>query len=141
MSLSIISEVSIILLHDVLFQFIFLSLGQPFWQWQQEHLSFETGYLSLYIFMAWLTFEAAIILILKHAALLCLSGSSPELALMEAELNFKKANIALKIQEHFNASYQEYTMEQFITFLIDTNFGLLKFTFTKIIADVDFRGT
>jgi len=72
--------------------------------------------------MACLTFEAAIILILKHAALLCLSGSSPELALTEAESNFQQANVALKIQEHFTASYQEYTTEEFINFLIDTNF-------------------
>ena len=91
--------------------------------------------------MTWLTFEAAIILILKHAALLCLSGSSPKLALVEAESNFKKANIALKIQEHFTASYQEYTKEQFISFLTETNFGWLEFAFTKIIADIGFRGT
>ena len=60
---------------------------------------------------------------------------------MEAESNFKQANVALKIQEHFTASYQEYTKEQLIRFLTDTNFGWLEFAFTKIIADIGFRGT
>ena len=60
---------------------------------------------------------------------------------MEAESNFKKANVALKIQKHFTEAYEEYTMEQFISFLIDTNFGWLEFAFTIIIADIGFRAT
>ena len=60
---------------------------------------------------------------------------------MEAESSFKQANVALKIQDHFTASYQEYTKEQFIRFLTDTNFGWLEFAFTKIIADIGFRST
>jgi len=62
----------------------------------------------------------ASILIFKHAAVLCLSGIPAKLALTQAESDYQKANIASKIEEHFVASYQDYSSEQSIDFLIKT---------------------
>ena len=81
-----------------------------------------------------LTFEVAIILILKHAASLCLSGTSARVAIKQAESDFQNANVASKIQEHFTGSYEEYTVEQFVQFIVNTNFGLSSFTSTQIMA-------
>ena len=52
------------------------------------------------------------------------------MALTQAELNFHNANVASKIEEHFTASYSEYTIEQFVGFLMDTDFGLSSFVST-----------
>ena len=71
-----------------------------------------------------LTFELAIILIFKHAATLCISGIPGELALTQAESDYQKANFASKIEEHFTASYQEYTIKQFVEFIMGTDIGL-----------------
>jgi hypothetical protein len=67
-----------------------------------------------------LTFEVAIILILKHAASLCLSGISVRRAITQAESDFQNANVASRIEEHFTGSYEEYTAEQFVQFIVDT---------------------
>ena len=80
-----------------------------------------------------LTIEAAIILIFKHAAVLCLSGVPAKLALTQAESAYWKANIASKIEEHFVASYQDYSFEQSIDFLINTHIGLSSLASIKII--------
>ena len=96
-------------------------LVPSYWQW---NLSFKTGYLSLLPFMTPLTFEIAIILILKHAASLCLSGTSARTAISQAESNFQNANVGSKIKEHFTGSYEEYTIGQFVHFIVNTNFGL-----------------
>ena len=101
------------------------------WQW---NLSFKTGYLSLSLFMTPLTFEVAIILILKHAASLSLSGTSPRIAITQAESDFQNANVASKIEEHFTGSYEEYTVEHFVQFIVDTNLGLSCFTSTQTMA-------
>ena len=95
--------------------------------------------MPLSLLITYLTFQVAIILIFKHAATLCLSGISAELALTQAELNYHQANIASKIQEHFTASYEEYSTEQFIGFLMDTNIGLSSLASIKIIADAFFQ--
>lgn len=89
--------------------------------------------------MAHVTFQTALILIFKCAAILHLAGISTISALSQAELKYEKANVALKIQEHFPASYEEYSMEQFISFLMNTNIGLLSLSSTKIVADAPFR--
>ena len=70
--------------------------------------------------------------------MLCLSGMSAKLALTQAESNYHQANIASKIQEHFTACYEEYSTEQFIDFLMDTNIGLSSLTSVKIVADAVF---
>ena len=81
-----------------------------------------------------LTFKVAIILILKHAASLCLSGTSARLAITQAESSFQNANVATKIEEHFTGLYKEHTIQQFVHFIENTNFGLSGFTSTEIMA-------
>ena len=93
----------------------------------------------LSLLITYLTFQVAIILIFKHAAILCLSGMPAKLALTQAELNYHHTKIASKIQEHFTASYEEYSTEQFIGFLMDTNIGLSSLASIKIIADAFFQ--
>ena len=61
------------------------------------------------------------------------------MALTQAESNYHQANIASKIQEHFTASYEDYSIEQFISFLMDTNIGLSSLASIKIAADAVFR--
>ena len=92
----------------------------------QQHVSFETGYLLLSLLITYLTFQVAIILIFKHAANLCLSGISAKLALTQAESKYHQANISSKIEEHFTASYEEYSAEQVISFLMNTNIGFVQ---------------
>ena len=70
--------------------------------------------------------------------MLCLSGMSAELALTQAELIYHQANIASKIQEHFTASYKEYTTEQYISFLMDTNIGLSSLASINTMPDTVF---
>ena len=124
----------------LLWSFIFIShlilLAHSCWQ---QHLSFKTGYLPLSLCISYVTFPLAIILIFKHAAILCLSGISAELALTQAESNYHQANIASKVQQQFTASYEEYSTEQFVDFLMDTNIGLFSLSSIKIIADAAFR--
>ena len=86
--------------------------------------------MSLSPFITPLTFEVAIILIFKHAALLCLSGTAAKRALTQAESDFQKANIMSRVQEHFTASYEEYTIEQVEGFLMNTDIGLSTFAST-----------
>jgi hypothetical protein len=87
----------------------------------------------------YLLFELAMILIFKHAATLSLSGIPVDLALTQAESDCHKAKIASKVEKQFTASYQEYSIEQFINFLRDTNIGLSSHTFTTITTDTAFR--
>jgi hypothetical protein len=71
--------------------------------------------------MSNLPFEVVIILIFKHASILCLSGTLATMALTQAASDYQDANIMSTILEHFPASYQEYTIEQFIGFLVNQN--------------------
>ena len=84
--------------------------------------------------MAPLIFEVAIILILKHAATLCLSGTSARVAISQAESNFQNANMVSKIEEHFTGSYEEYTVEQFVHFIANASLGLSYFTSSQTMA-------
>ena len=92
-----------------------------------------------FLLLIYLTFHVAIILIFKQAAILCLSGISAGLAVTQAESSYHQANVASKIQEHFTASYDAYSTEQFISFLMNTNIGLLSLVPIKIITDTIFR--
>ena len=85
------------------------------------------------------TFQLAIILIFKHAAMLSLSGISAKLAVTQAESKYHQARIASKIQEHFTAPYEEYSTEQFIGFLMDLNIGLSSLVSIMFTADPAFR--
>ncbi|KAN0129103.1 hypothetical protein V8E53_013099 [Lactarius tabidus] len=75
------------------------------------------------MFTLYLTVMKAVILILKHATLLCLSNK-PEAALTRVGLNYQEANIDLKIQEHLKAVPPEDFVEQFAGFINVTEIGL-----------------
>ena len=66
---------------------------------------------------------AAVILILKHATFLLLSGLSWQLALVHADQHYQQANIDLKIQEYLAASSQELSVEQLASFIMATDIG------------------
>ena len=76
---------------------------------------------------------------LQACCYLCLSGIAPKLAVTQAESKYHQAKIASKIKEHFTGSYEEYSTEQFIGFLMDTNIGLSNLSSIRIIADAAFR--
>ena len=73
----------------------------------------------------YLTFGEAVILILKHATALQVSNLSAKLALVQAEWDYKEANIDSKIQEHIMASSQEPTVQTSAGFVMATNIGWL----------------
>jgi hypothetical protein len=72
----------------------------------------------------YLTILVAVIIILRHAALLHLSDLRPESALNHVELAYQEANIDWKIQEHLTASSQEHSVKQFAAFIMATCHGL-----------------
>jgi hypothetical protein len=82
----------------------------------------------------YLTFLKAVILILKHATFLRLSNLSPESALTHAELDYQKANIDLKIQQHLMASSQEHSVKQFASFIMATDLGWFILASVSIIS-------
>jgi hypothetical protein len=49
-----------------------------------------------------------------------------------------KPKLPQKLKKKFTASYTEYSMEQFINFLKDTNIGLSSLTSANIAADAAF---
>ena len=73
----------------------------------------------------YLTFEEAVILILKHATALQVSNLSAKLALVQAGWDYKDSNIDFKIQEHLMTSSQELTVQTSVAFLMATNIGWL----------------
>jgi hypothetical protein len=82
-----------------------------------------------------LTFVEAVILILKHATFLRLSGLSPKLALIKSEVDYREANINLNIREHLMASFEEHMVEQFAGFIMATDIGLCIYaSVTKMIS-------
>jgi hypothetical protein len=113
------SQVPLSYYHELLLVLIYFSVPSH-WKW---YLPFETGYSSLPPFITPLTFEVAIILILKHASSLCLSGISARRAITQAELDFQNANAGSKIEEQFTGSYEEYSAEEFVHFIVNTNIG------------------
>jgi len=86
-------------------------------------------------FITHLTCLLALILLCKHAASLGLSGLSPKLALTQADSDFQQGNVISTIKQSFPASYEEYTQEQFITFLKDVNIGLFNYIYILIMAN------
>ncbi|KAH8985924.1 hypothetical protein EDB86DRAFT_3083144 [Lactarius hatsudake] len=72
------------------------------------------------IFGAHLISLQAIILIFKHATFLRLDGLSSESALTQAELDYREANIDLKIRQHLEGS-SENSVEVSASFLMATD--------------------
>jgi hypothetical protein len=80
--------------------------------------------LSCSLLISHLIFEAAIVLIFKQATHLSLSGTPAYAALTQAEAAFQNANMMAKIQEYFTATYEDYTIQQIVGFLLNTDYGL-----------------
>ena len=77
------------------------------------------------IFSAYLTVIKAVILILKHATLLCLSNFlTPSSALTQVEKKYREANIDLNIQEYLDASPQEHSIKLHARFIMAAHLGL-----------------
>ncbi len=76
----------------------------------------------------------AVILILKHATFLRLSDSTSESAITRAELDYREANIDLKIRQYLTASSQEHSVEQFAGFIMATDIGLFILASVKLIS-------
>ena len=75
------------------------------------------------IFRVFLTIVEVVILILKHATILRLSNT-PEEALIQAEKDYQKAKIDLKVQELFQVFNPDESVEKFADFIMATNIGL-----------------
>ena len=71
----------------------------------------------------YLTFEEAVILILKHATALQASNLSAKSALAQAEQDYQEANIDFKIQEYIMAFSQEPTVQQSAAFVMAIDIG------------------
>jgi len=65
--------------------------------------------------------KLAIVLIFKHAALSSLSGTPAYTAITQAEAAFQNANTMSKIQEHFTATHEDYTIQEVMSFLLNTD--------------------
>ena len=89
------------------------------------------------IFRVYLTFVQVVLIILKHATFLQLSKPS-QLALIQADLDYQKANIDSKIQEHLNASSLEVSIEKFAAFVMATNISLYIFASVTILSHQSF---
>ncbi|KAH9012264.1 hypothetical protein EDB84DRAFT_1583090 [Lactarius hengduanensis] len=70
--------------------------------------------------IARLTFVQAVVVIFKHATFLRLKGLSSESSLTQAELDYREANIDLKIQEHLTGSSQD-SVELSASFIMATH--------------------
>ena len=70
-------------------------------------------------------FAADIIIILKHATTLRLSGIHPKAALAQAELDYQKLNIGSKITQNFTALPQQYSVLNFVDIIMGVSVCLL----------------
>ncbi|KAN0129344.1 hypothetical protein V8E53_012828 [Lactarius tabidus] len=82
---------------------------------------FDAWYFNLFIFNVYLTFVVAAIIIFKHATYLRITSATAESALTQAEVDYRTANIELKIEQHLMAPSQEHSVEQFAHFIMTTD--------------------
>jgi hypothetical protein len=87
-----------------------------------------------YWFWNVLTFEEAVIIILKHATFLLLSNLSSKSALTQAETDYQAGNIKSEIEQFLAESSQEHSLEQFASFIMANDIGLFILALIKIIA-------
>jgi len=88
--------------------------------------------LLFYPSIAAFNFAAAIIIILKHATTLRLSGLLAEPALVQAELDYQKFNIGSKVAQCFTAPPQEYSVSNFVDFIMSVSVCLLLHSYGDI---------
>ena len=67
----------------------------------------------------------AVTLILKHATLLLPSDLQKKEALINVDLHYQKANIDESIQQYLTACASKLSVEQFASFVMDTDISLL----------------
>lgn len=82
------------------------------------------------ILRVYLTSVEAFLIIFKHATFLRKSNALkalPEVALTQAELDYQKANIELRIQEYLKSFPPEDSVETFSGFIMATELGLFIF--------------
>ncbi|KAI0245354.1 hypothetical protein BJV78DRAFT_1264233 [Lactifluus subvellereus] len=60
----------------------------------------------------------AIIMILKHATTLCVSGTSRVSAINQAESDYQKSNIGLQVAQYFTKAPQKYSVQDFVDFIV-----------------------
>ena len=99
------------------------------WSWWS---SFDSWYLILLFLKCILTFVQAVLLILKHVMFLRLSNTVTS-ALNLAGLDYEKADIDLKIQDYLKASSPDHSVEEFVSFIMVTEIGMLIGAFAIII--------
>ena len=75
-----------------------------------------------------------IVTILKRATFLRLSNLSSKSALTRAELDYREANIDLKIRQYLTGSSQEHSVESFAGFIMATDMVRFILVFVKIIS-------
>jgi hypothetical protein len=85
-----------------------------------------------------LTFEKAVIFIMKLATVLRCFKISQHSVLALAELNYQEAGIDLKIQEYLAGTSEEQSVEQLANFIMATDIGLLILSPFKIISHDSF---
>ena len=68
--------------------------------------------------------HAVLLIIFKHATPLRLSNTR-ESSLNLVGLDYQKSDIDLKIQDYLKASSQEHTVEDFASFIMATDIGML----------------
>ena len=85
-----------------------------------------------------LTIVEAVILILKHATTLRLSNTVKE-ALTQAEVDYKEANIDLKIQEYVKSFTAEDYVGEFAGFIMATKIGLFIYLSITTMSHLSFK--
>jgi hypothetical protein len=86
----------------------------------------------------YLTFEVAVIIILKHATFLLLSNLSSKAALTQAETDYQEGNMRSEIQQFLTASPQSPSNEQCASFIKAKDIGIFIFAPIHTISYLDF---
>jgi hypothetical protein len=79
----------------------------------------------------------AVVLILKHATFLCIS-KHPKFALAQADLDYQRATIDLKVQEHLEAYSPVDSVEQSAAFIMVTEIGVFLLLPVTILSHYSF---
>jgi hypothetical protein len=64
---------------------------------------------------------------LKHATTLRASGFSSDSALAQADLDYQKLNIGSQVASHFTAPFEQYSVQEFIDFIMDAQVCFLTY--------------
>jgi len=76
-------------------------------------------------------FDVAVIIIFKHATTLRPAGLSVQLALFQALSNYQELNISSIIAQHFTAPPSNYSIQDFVHFIMGISVSLLLLYYGK----------